>query len=173
MIAHYRHAAGGAFRVKNDVDPSVDNFPPGKVTDLTVSNLENVVNLWFTSPGDDLDSADPVAGYTIKYSSTAGNLTGSSFDDEEFNSEITEDNLLDSDLTPVGGGTVKAIKISRSIFTPEKKYVLALVATDDSGKRSPVSNTAQLFILPDNRSAASKVTTTYVVFISFFMFMSL
>ena len=159
--------------MKNDVDPSVDNFPPGKVTDLTVSNLENVVNLWFTSPGDDLDSADPVAGYTIKYSSTTGNLTGSRFDDEEFNSVITEDNMLDSDLNPVGGGTVKAIKIIQSIFTSEKKYVFALIAMDESGKRSPVSNTAQLFILPDNRSAASKVTTTYVVFISFFMFMSL
>ena len=159
--------------MKNDVDPTLDNFPPGKVTDLTVSNLENTVSLWFTSPGDDLDSADPVAGYTIKYSSTAGNLTGSSFDDEEFNSVITEDDLLDSDLTPVGGGTVKAIKISRSIFTPEKKYVFALVATDESGKRSPVSNAAQLFISSDNRSAASKVTTTYVVFVSFLMFVSL
>jgi len=172
-----RHAAGGAFRVKNDVDPSVDNFPPGKVTDLAVSNLDNAVHLWFTSPGDDLDSTDPVAGYTIKYSSTAGNLTGSSFDNEDFNSVITEDDLLDSDLTPVGGGTVKEIKISKSIFTPERKYVFALKAKDESNNRSPVSNTAQLLILPDNRSAASqrvdRMTTTYVVVFSLLILMSL
>ena len=163
--------------MKNDVDPSVDNFPPGKVTDLTVSNLDNAVHLWFTSPGDDLDSTDPVAGYTIKYSSTAGNLTGSSFDNEDFNSVITEDDLLNSDLTPVGGGTVKEIKISKSIFTPERKYVFALKATDESNNRSPVSNTAQLLILPNNRSAASqrvdRVTTTYVVVFSLLILMSL
>ena len=163
--------------MKNDVDPSVDNFPPGKVTDLAVSNLDNAVNLWFTSPGDDLDSNDPVAGYTIKYSSTAGNLTGSSFDDEEFNSVITVDNLLDSDLTPVSGGTVKEIKIDRSIFTAEKKYVFALVAADESGNKSPVSNTAQLLISAANRSAASQLvdetTTTCVVFFGIVILMSL
>ena len=161
----------------NDVDPSVDSFPPGKVTDLAVSNIDNAVNLWFTSPGDDLDSTDPVAGYTIKYSSTAGNLTGASFDNEEFNSVITVDDLLDSDLTPVNGGTVKEIKISRSIFTAEKKYVFALVASDESSNKSPVSNTAQLMISPANRSAAShlvdKMTTTSVVFFGIVMLMSL
>merc|ERR1719341_1473372 len=172
-----RHAAGGAFRVKNDVDPSVDNFPPGKVTDLAVSNLDNAVNLWFTSPGDDLDSNDPVAGYTIKYSSTAGNLTGSSFDNEEFNGVITVDDLLDSDLTPVSGGTVKEIKIDRYLFTAEKKYAFALVAADEAGNRSPVSNAAQLLISPAKHSAAAqlgdKMTTTCVVFFGIVMLMSL
>ena len=162
--------------MQNDVDPSVDNFPPGKVTDLAVSNLDNAVHLWFTSPGDDLDSTDPVAGYTIKYSSTADNLTGSSFDNEEFNTVITEDDLLDSDLTPVSGGTVKEIKISKSIFIQEKKYVFALVATDEFDKRSPVSNTAQLLISPDNRSAATqtvdRMTTTYVILFSILILMS-
>ena len=163
--------------MKNDVDPSVDNFPPGKVTDLAVSNLDNAVNLWFTSPGDDLDSMDPVAGYTIKYSSTAGNLTGSSFNNEEFNSLITVDDLLHSDLTPVSGGTVKEIKIDRSLFTPEKKYAFALVAADEAGNKSPVSNTAQLLISPAKRSAAAqlgdKMTTTCVVFFGIVMLMSL
>ena len=163
--------------MKNDVDPSVDNLPPGKVTDLAVSNLNNAVNLWFTSPGDDLDSTDPVAGYTIKYSSTAGNLTGSSFDNEEFNILITEGDLLDSDLTPVGGGTVKEIKISRSIFTPEKKYAFALVATDKAANPSPVSNIAQLLISPDIRSVASHLvdhtTIACVVLFGIVMLMSL
>ena len=163
--------------MKNDVDPSVDNFPPGKVTDLGISNIDNAVNLWFTSPGDDLDSTDPVAGYTIKYSSTAGNLTGSNFNDTVFNSLITVDDLLDSDLTPVSGGTVKEIKMDRSIFTAEKKYAFALVATDEAGNRSPVSNAAQLLISPAERSAAAhfvdKMTTTCVVFFGILMLMSL
>ena len=74
----------------NVVDPSNDNFPPGRVTDLSVFNLGNDLSLSFTSPGDDLDSVDHVAEYIIKYSSTAGNLSGSNFDNESFNNMIKE-----------------------------------------------------------------------------------
>ena len=119
--------------MKNDVDPTVDNLPPGRVTDLSVADLDDAVHLWFTSPGDDLDSVNPVDGYTIKYSSTAGNLTGPNFDMEEFNVVIAASDLIDSDLTPVAGGAVKEIKISRSTFSlNEKKYVFALVSMDES-----------------------------------------
>ena len=177
--------------MKNDVDPTVDNLPPGRVTDLSVAdhvmeayithgqkfqNVENddAVHLWFTSPGDDLDSVNPVDGYTIKYSSTAGNLTGANFDMEEFNVVIAASDLIDSDLTPVAGGAVKEIKISRSTFSlNEKKYVFALVSMDESENRSPVSNIAQLLLSPAQGSSASqlsaKITTTYLITISFLM----
>ena len=93
----------------NVVDPSNDNFPPARVTDLSVFNLGNDLSLSFTSPGDDLDSVDHVAEYIIKYSSTAGNLSGSNFDNESFNNMIQAGDLLDSDLTPVNGGTVESM----------------------------------------------------------------
>ena len=98
----------------NQVDLSIDNFPPGRVTDLAVANALNTVILNFTSPGDDLDSNEPVASYVIKYSSTAGNLSGVNFDNEEFNVEISGNDLVDSDLSPVDGGAAKKINIKSS-----------------------------------------------------------
>merc|ERR1719209_631791 len=46
-----RQAAGGAFKVSNDVDMEADNIPPGRVTDLHVENLDHMVAVHFTAPG--------------------------------------------------------------------------------------------------------------------------
>jgi len=155
-----RQAAGGAFQVTNEVDLSVDNFPPGRVTDLAVANSPNTVNLNFTAPGDDLDSNQPVASYIIKYSSTAANLTGLNFENEEFNVEITANDLVDSNLSPVNGGAVKNISIKSVTFSAGTKYVIALKAVDDGSNQSPVSNMVQIYLPALDDTTTMDDTTT-------------
>ena len=144
----------------NEVDPNVDNIPPGRVTDLAVVNSVSTVNLQFTAPGDDFDSADPAASYVIKYSTTAGNLTGVNFENEEFNTKISATDLVDSDLSPVAGGIVKKISIKASTFSLGRKYVIALKATDDGQNQSPLSNLAQIYRPSSDDSSTSATAST-------------
>ena len=144
----------------NEVDPNVDNIPPGRVTDLAVVNSVSTVNIQFTAPGDDFDSADPAASYVIKYSTTAGNLTGVNFENEEFNKKISATDLVDSDLSPVAGGIVKKISIKASTFSLGRKYVIALKATDDGQNQSPLSNLAQIYRPSSDDSSTSATAST-------------
>ena len=144
----------------NEVDPNVDNIPPGRVTDLAVVNSVSTVNIQFTAPGDDFDSADPAASYVIKYSTTAGNLTGVNFENEEFNTKISATDLVDSDLSPVAGGIVKKISIKASTFSLGRKYVIALKATDDGQNQSPLSNLAQIYRPSSDDSSTSATASS-------------
>ena len=142
------------------MDPNVDNIPPGRVTDLAVVNSVSTVNIQFTAPGDDFDSADPAASYVIKYSTTAGNLTGVNFENEEFNTKISATDLVDSDLSPVAGGIVKRISIKASTFSLGRKYVIALKATDDGQNQSPLSNLAQIYRPSSDDSSTSATASS-------------
>ena len=144
----------------NEVDPNLDNIPPGRVTDLAVVNSVSTVNIQFTAPGDDFDSADPAASYVIKYSTTAGNLTGVNFENEEFNKKISATDLVDSDLSPVAGGIVKKISIKASTFSLGRKYVIALKATDDGQNQSPLSNLAQIYRPSSDETSTSATAST-------------
>ena len=144
----------------NEVDPNVDNIPPGRVTDMAVVNSVSTVDIQFTAPGDDFDSADPAASYVIKYSTTAGNLTGVNFENEEFNTKISATDLVDSDLSPVAGGIVKKISIRASTFSLGIKYVIALKATDDGQNQSPLSNLAQIYRPSSDDSSTSTTAST-------------
>ena len=128
------------------MDMSVDTTTPAQVNDLRVTNLTGLVRLQFTAPGNDLDSDDKADKYIIKYSSTAANLTGNNFDDDVFNTEIKAEDLVDCTLSPEDGGTTKTIDIKTSIFTNDKKYVVAMKALDFAGNVSPISNRVQIFI---------------------------
>ena len=138
----------------------MDNIPPGRVTDLAVVNSVSTVDIQFTAPGDDFDSADPAASYVIKYSTTAGNLTGVNFENEEFNTKISATDLVDSDLSPVAGGIVKKISIKASTFSLGRKYVIALKATDDGQNQSPLSNLAQIYRPSSDDSSTSATAST-------------
>ena len=156
-----RQAAGGGFRVTNEVDLTQDSVPPGQVLDLRLQEVTDMaVSLQFTSPGDDIDSNDLVAEYVFKYSSTVGNLTEENFDSEEFNSKITAEDLTDSSLDPVMGGETKVIVLKKSIFEPNKKYVLAMKSRDDSDNWSPVSNKVTIFLPASTTSTTEGQTST-------------
>jgi len=162
-----RQAAGGGFQVMNEVDLNQDKIPPGQVTDLTVVDISaDIVTVEFTAPGDDLDSNTTVAEYVIKYSATAGNLTGDNFDLTEHNTEITEDNLVESSLDPVTGGTIKQLKIKTTTFENEKKYILAMKARDEADNFSPVSNKVQLFIQASPSSGSHGLHSESFLFFS-------
>jgi hypothetical protein len=148
--------------VTNDVDMDTDTIPPGRVTNLRVTNQPGIVRLEFTAPGDDLDSNDAAKEYVIKYSSTAGNLTGENFDKNEFSTRITNEDLNDSNLTPETGGTRKSVNIKSTIFNRNEKFVIAMKATDEAGNQSPVSNKVQIFqpALGTTTTTAQASTTT-------------
>ena len=154
-----RQAAGGAFQVINVVDMEADNTPPGRVTDLQAENQDDVVSIKFTAPGDDLDSNDKVRVYILKYSSTAGNLTGPQFNDEVYNTEIKNEDLVDSTLEPETGGIQKILYIKSSLFLSGKKYVLALVTEDKRGNTGQVSNIVQIYI-PNSSQTFTMASTT-------------
>ena len=139
----------------NDVDMDADNTPPGRVTDLEAKNLPDKISVQFTAPGDDLDSNDKAASYFVKYSSTVGNLTGGNFDKEEFNTLITNENLVNSTLDPEVGGATKTFFIKSSIFPVGEKYVLALKAMDEKGNKGKVSNTVQIYLPPPTTPSSS------------------
>jgi len=143
-----RQASGGGFQVTNEVDLGVDKIPPGRITDLTVTSISTeTVTVIFTAPGDDLDDGNSTAAeYIVKFSSTAGNLTGDSFNSEEFNIQIKPGNLIDSTLDPVNGGSIKEFKIKAEVFQSNTKYILAMKARDDANNFSPVSNKVQIFL---------------------------
>ena len=149
--------------MSNDVDMETDNLPPGRVTDLHVENLDHMVAVHFTAPGDDLDSDDKADKYIVKFSSTVGNLTGGNFDKDEFNTMITDKDLVnDSTLEPENGGTQKTFFIKDLLFSVGEKYVLALKAVDDKQNEGQVSNAAQIF-LPAPTTPTSKPSTTHPV----------
>ena len=155
-----RQAAGGGFRVTNEVDLNEDSVPPGQVMDLVLEEItDQTVRLQFTAPGDDIDSRDLAAEYVFKYSSTVGNLTGDNFDSEEFNERITEEDLIDSSLDPVTGGEIKTIFLKSSIFEANKKYVLAMRSRDESDNWSSVSNKVTIF-LPSAPTSTTKDQST-------------
>merc|ERR1712181_193877 len=155
-----RQAAGGAFQVTNEVDMETDNIPPGRVTDLEAKNLPDKIFGQFTAPGDDLDSNDKAASYVVKYSSTVGNLTGVNFDEEEFNTPISIDDLIDSKLEPEVGGATKTFFIKSLIFPVGEKFVLALKAIDEKGNQGKVSNTVQIYLPPVPTTPTTAPATT-------------
>ena len=156
-----RQAAGGGFQVMNDVDLNQDKIPPGQVTDLMVVDInEEIITVEFTAPGDDLDSNTTAAEYVIKYSATAVNLSGPNFDLTEFNTPLTQEDLVESTLDPVTGGTVKQLKIKTATFEPNRKYVMAMRARDEADNFSPVSNKVQFCSACSLQPGTSSTTTT-------------
>ena len=87
-------------QVQVNITVGRDITPPGKTNDLNAKFEDSSLKITFTSPGNDLDSQEPVARYIIKYS--AENITAENFDTT--GTEILEDNLNEgSTLTPVNG----------------------------------------------------------------------
>merc|ERR1712181_153911 len=88
--------------------------------------------------------------------------TGLNFDKEEFNVEITVNDLVYSDLAPVDGGAEKKVNIKSMAFSAGTKYVIALKAVDDGSNQSPVSNMVQIYLpaLDDTTTVDDTTTST-------------
>ena len=87
-----------------------DIIAPSKVVDLVSTLTNSDEEFWwrvtFTEPGDDLDSDEPVASYTIRY---AQNLTAQNFETE--GQILEQEDLYIGSFCPEFGGHVKEIGI--------------------------------------------------------------
>jgi len=159
-----RSAAGGAFQITVDITGN-DITPPGKTNDLNAKFEDSSLKITFTSPGNDLDSQEPVARYIIKFS--AENITAENFD--KIGTEILEDDLNEGfTLTPVNGSLPVELSLMSGMFVEDTPYTLAMKAVDEANNTSPVSNIKQIFL----QSAAPGVYLS-LVFIIFNVFASL
>ncbi|XP_058863762.1 calcium-activated chloride channel regulator 1-like [Acipenser ruthenus] len=122
---------------KVPADPT-DEFPPGRVTDLTASIVDDKIQLTWTAPGDDFDKG-LVSSYKIKMSGSMVQLR-----DNFTGCDIINTTTLQ--LKPAGEVQVflfprDAAKIFNSII-----IYFALTATDDAGHTSELSVIAQVSI---------------------------
>ena len=87
-----------------------DIIAPSKVVDLSSVMSSAEEEYWwsvtFTEPGDDLDSEEPVASYTIRY---AQNLTAQNFESD--GQILNEEDLYNGSFHPEAGGRLKLIGI--------------------------------------------------------------
>ena len=88
-----------------------DIIAPSKIVHLNAMMIGSEVeeywwSLTFTEPGDDLDSEEPVASYTIRY---AQNLTAQNFETE--GQILKQEDLYIGSFCPGAGGHVKEIGI--------------------------------------------------------------
>ena len=75
-----------------------DITPPSVVTDLSLTYDVEMINLEFTAPGDDLDTATNASVFFIRYSTNSSDLM-----DENFNTSSSAVTITDDDL--IGGGS--------------------------------------------------------------------
>merc|ERR1719500_465580 len=69
------------------VDQVEDTTPPLPVTDLAVTVDNDDLTLSFTCPGDDGDSAAPVAKISIRYARNTDNINAANFHNDNMNYE--------------------------------------------------------------------------------------
>ena len=94
-----------------------------------------------------MDSTDPANQFVLKYSDSYGNLTANNFEANQFNTEISVDDLVHgSSLTPPSGGEKVEIHVDRSIFLENTLYNFALKAKDESDNWSAPSNIARVYL---------------------------
>ena len=70
-----------------------DITPPSVVTDLSLTYDEEMINLEFTAPGDDLDTATNASVFFIRYSTVYSDLIDDIFN-TSFAVTITADDLV-------------------------------------------------------------------------------
>ena len=114
------------------------------------------MGLMFTSPGDDLDSEEPVASYTIRYALRANNLT----ENFEANSQLDASHLSGGSLDPAEGGTLVTLKLDESKFESGNLYFFGMTATDEAGNESPVSNIVSFCLECDATYEPATTTST-------------
>ena len=93
---------------------------------------------------------------TPLYSSAASDV----YKRQEFNTAITQDDLIDSTLDPEVGGTKKTFFMKDSNFLVGEKYALALKAFDEKQNQGKVSNIVQIYLPPATTTPTTPPSTT-------------
>ncbi|CAL4125181.1 unnamed protein product, partial [Meganyctiphanes norvegica] len=148
-----RSEVTGSVKITGVPDPGSDKIPPSKIRDLTVKNTERDdanISVYYstfewTAPGDDLDSGI-VNNYSLFFTDNITNIYKEDFSlirDYEISSEIIDDILQEA-------GTKVSLNISLelSTFLEGVPYFFALIAEDEKGNKSPVSNIVWVILNP-------------------------
>ena len=125
-----------------------DAYPPGHVTDLTVTiddqGTQNLsLLLKWTAPGDELDSGT-VRRYELKYSMEPADLLDGNFDALPY--QLTEETVHAGSLTPMEAGSLQSVAFYLTEPQRDRPYYVGLRSIDKGVKLSPVSNLASFFI---------------------------
>ena len=124
------------FSIISGVPVRKDVYPPARVTDVRLSGAGPELELSWTAPGGDLDKGR-ADSYQLRWSQNRKLLM------EQFE---TDGNILDNSasLSPGYFGTRESLNITAPLLNTV--LYLALVAQDEAGNTSPVSNIVRILV---------------------------
>ncbi|XP_071549654.1 calcium-activated chloride channel regulator 4A-like [Panulirus ornatus] len=127
--------------------PLSDPYPPARVRDLQASPSLSQVNLTWTATGDDYD-AGTVSGYEIRLSANRRDLLDSTFHLSCRSTLVLSlaQSWARRELFLEGGQTVALRLDLAKQLEYNRLYFVALKATDDTGRKSRVSNVAPVMV---------------------------
>jgi len=170
-----RSGSGGAIGVAKSSNMNDNLYPPGKVNDLLVKNLDfeqRTFQLSFTSPGQDLDQGEPTE-FAIFYST---NMTLLSNDDSLYDStqiKVLNDSHIPGDNssfpTPLPPSEVLIISVDMdSDFVQDEQTYFRLQATDD-GDLFSLSNIARIYLT--DTSSGNRQVSGFMTIFSYFIYL--
>merc|ERR1719427_426013 len=140
MAESFYVSQGAQYFIHNGIPEMKDIFPPSRITDLHISRHVNTslqVYLSWTAPGDDFTSGR-AASYDIRYSTNRTHM-----EDQYFN--ITTLPVHASSVPPPDiSGTVQVVVVT--VPWSSQVFYYGIVATDQAGNTSPVSNIVSVFV---------------------------
>ncbi|XP_046656009.1 calcium-activated chloride channel regulator 4A-like [Daphnia pulicaria] len=167
-----RMADGGSFKMAQSVSSSVDNYPPSRITDLFVvdvqNNPETNVTIQFTAPGEDLDFGT-ASSYEIRYSPVFNDLRAVNFGSKTDNSTLVQqEHVLNGSLQPLESGSMQIISFVMKVESSSsaKTYYVALRALDRSGQAGTASNIVSAQLYPSGDGPASSLSTKAIIAIA-------
>nr|XP_002731898.1 PREDICTED: calcium-activated chloride channel regulator 1-like [Saccoglossus kowalevskii] len=116
---------------------AADNFPPSRIVDLGIKelNLPDNVQLKWTATGDDLDQGK-ASRYDLRFSTSFSELFSFFYQCSRINDSMLTEGTL---LSPRKAGFPESVTVS--ITTSDSAvYYFAIIAVDDAGRSGNISN---------------------------------
>jgi len=179
-----RSKSGGLISVSKTTGMDDNLYPPGRISDLSVGNMnfvDNTFDISFTSTGDDLDQGTVDKNeifFTSNLTLISGDVTLAP--DDENIMVVTDDNLACYNCSlpaPQPASTKVVISLNMNSFNTtitDGQLYFRLQATDQGGKMS-LSNVARIYVT-DTRttpSSSAKLGNFVCVVISILLLLSL
>ncbi|XP_046351113.2 calcium-activated chloride channel regulator 4A-like [Haliotis rufescens] len=160
-----RASSPGAIEVSGH-DPTVDQFNPGRVTDLDIvmqdAGLRTLALTW-TAPGDDLNEGT-VAKYEVRVAETFLSLRDNFTQALLFSSE----DVVKGSIDPVPAGSIQNVTLRLPSIWSSDFFVIGLIALDEANRQSDLSNFCSTTFKPitvPQRPAASDKTNKPTVWV--------
>jgi len=144
-----RSKSGGLISVGSTIGLGDNIYPPGKISDLRLGNMnfqEGVFDLSFTSPGADLDKGT-ISSYQIFYS-TYNNFSSGVLQPGTDLTQISSDQLAcNCNLAPVPAMQMVVLTLNMTKFAEQEQFYFIVQTTDQpiNGKHS-LSNVGGIFL---------------------------